>query len=101
MSFSRYPGWAVSLAGFGAFVFLASLFALALVPSSEPASLLEQVLWAALLVAFLALLPLFFLRLKAMVTRLAESQSNDPPPPSGRRPGQSGDRLERDRDDAG
>jgi hypothetical protein len=69
---SRYPRWSMYLAGFAAFVFLASLFALMLVPASDPVSVLERVLWGALAVAFLALLPLFFLRLKDMVIRLGE-----------------------------
>jgi len=77
MRSSHYPRWSVYLAGSGAFIFLASLFALMLVPAEEPASLLEQVLWVALLVAFLALLPLFFLRLKDMVIRLSESPGED------------------------
>ncbi len=98
MSSSRYPSWAVYLAGFGAFVFLASLLALALVPASDPASLLEQVLWAALLVAFLALLPLFFLRLKAMVVRLAESPGPDQATPPRQTPSAPGERPGRDRD---
>ncbi|QOC22554.1 hypothetical protein IC757_16355 [Wenzhouxiangella sp. AB-CW3] len=101
MSTRRYPGWAVYLAGFGALVFLVSLLALALVPSSDPVSLLEQALWGALVVAFFALLPLFFMRLKAMVLRLAASQPDEHAPPPRHRPDSIGDQARRGRDENG
>jgi len=87
------------LAGVGAFVFLASLFGLMLVPASDPPSILERGLWAALLFGFLALLPLFFLRLKYMVTRIAEGPRQENEESRRQRPGAPAQRAGRDRDD--
>lgn len=67
---NRYPKWSLYLAGIGAFVFLAALLALMAMPQSEPPSVLENVLWASVFLAFVSLLPLLFLQLKAMVSRL-------------------------------
>lgn len=80
---NRYPKWSLYLAGIGAFVFLAALLALMAMPQSEPASVLENVLWATVFLAFLSLLPLLFLQLKAMVSRLGR-QSEEKNNRSGR-----------------
>jgi len=95
----RYPQWCVYLAGFGAFVFLTSLLGLMLAPASDPPSMLERGLWAALLFAFLALLPLFFLRLRYMVTRIVEGPERESGDSRRQQPGAPSERTGRDRDD--
>lgn len=99
MRSSRYPPWSVYLAGCGAFGFLLSLLALMLLPPSEPPSVLERLLWGALVLAFLALLPLFFLRLKEMVIRLGRMPADDKSGTGGDKPKAQSQRAGDNRDD--